>query len=201
MQHCLQHRLTWPQCTLAGHESSASLRDMHRAQHGSIYDKEKIQKPDIINSEDKESEEAANQNQHEDAERYKAYKMSTGHFKRNGWTNPYLFFMTRPRCASFKRSHLERRFKTAHPKFNESYPPGSELRGRISAQFTASLFEQQNLIHRTTSTAERLTEASFEIAWIWARAKKTPKKTFSDSEIVKDSFSGFTTNVIHRLWP
>ncbi len=35
-----------------------------------------------------------------------------------------------------------------------------------------------------TSTAERLTEASIEIAWILARAKKP----FSDLEIVKDCF-------------
>ncbi len=87
--------------------------------------------------------------------------------------------------SGFKRSNLERHFQTTHTKFNESYPPGSELRKRKIEQLSSSLSEQQSLIHRTTSTAERLTEASFEIAWVLARGKK---KTFSDSEIVKDCF-------------
>ena len=60
-----------------------------------------------MNNEDKESKEAANENQHEDAgeerigklqviriknEKYEEYKMSTGHVKRNGWTK-FLFLL------------------------------------------------------------------------------------------------------------
>lgn len=109
------------------------------------------------------------------------------------WTDEFLFVLhgSNPLCllckqtrSGFKRSNLERHFQTTHPKFNETYAPGSELRRRKIEQLTASLSEQQKLIHRTTSTAECLTEASFEIAWILARAKKP----FSDSEIVKDCF-------------
>ncbi len=157
----------------------------------------------VKNREEKESEE----NQHEDAEegtssqtagvqskKRKVRSIQDEHRKfQDKWTDEFLFVLhsMNPLCllcketrACFKRSNLERHFKTAHPKFNESYPPGSELRKRKIAQLTASLCEQQKLIHRTTSTAARLTEASFEIAWILARAKKP----FSDSEIVKDCF-------------
>lgn len=42
---------------------------------------------------------------------------------------------------------------------------------------------QQRLLHRTTSVSERVTEATFEIAWILAR-----HKVFSDAEIIKECF-------------
>ncbi len=98
-------------------------------------------------------------------------------------SNPLCLLCKQTR-SGFKRSNLERHFQTTHTKFNESYPPGSELRKRKIEQLSSSLSEQQRLIHRTTSTAERLTKASFEIAWILAQKKKN----FSDSEIVKDCF-------------
>ena len=61
----------------------------------------------------------------------------------------------------FKRNSLECHLKkVAHPKFNGSYPPSSELR-RKTAQLTASLCEQQNLIHRTTSTAKAFNRGIF----------------------------------------
>ena len=106
------------------------------------------------------------------------------------WTDEFLFVLhnTTPLCllcnetrACFKRSNLERHFKTAHPQFNENYPPDSEVRKNKITQLTTALGEQQRLIHKTSSTAELLTEASFEIAWILAR----DKKPFSDSETVK----------------
>lgn len=93
------------------------------------------------------------------------------------WTDDFLFVLhgSNPLCllcnqtrSGFKRSNLERHFQTTHPKFYETYAPGNELRRRKIEQLTASLSEQQKLLHRTT-TAERLTEASFEIAWILAR--------------------------------
>ncbi len=92
------------------------------------------------------------------------------------WTDEFLFVLhgSNPLCllckqtrSGFKRSNLERHFQTTHTQFNESYPPGSELRKRKIEQ----------LYNRTTSTAERLTEASFEIAWILARGKKKPFQT------------------------
>ena len=69
-----------------------------------------------------------------------------------------------------------------HPQFNEMYPPGSELGKRKILQLTSSLSGRQRLIRSTTCTAERLTEASYENAWILARGKKP----FSDLEIVKN---------------
>lgn len=70
-----------------------------------------------------------------------------------------------------KQRLFQKKKKGAHPKFNESYPPGSELTNRKTAQRIASLCGQQNLIHRTTSTAERLTETTSEIAWMDAGEK------------------------------
>ncbi len=61
-----------------------------------------------------------------------------------------------------------------------SYPPRSEIRKKKLEQLSSSLSEQQRLIHRTTSTAERITEASWDFG--------LGKKTLSDSEIVKDCF-------------
>ena len=69
-----------------------------------------------------------------------------------------------------------------HPQFNEMYPPGSELGKRKILQLTSSLSGRQRLIRSTTCTAERLTEALYENAWILARGKKP----FSDLEIVKN---------------
>lgn len=139
-------------------------------------------------------EEGASQQVHVPSKKRKVRSIQDEHRKfQEKWTDEFLFVLhgTNPLClickqtsACFKRSNLERHFKTAHQTFNQSYPPGSELRTRKITQLIASLRVQQGLIHRTTSTAERLTEASFEIAWILARAKKP----FSDSEIVKDCF-------------
>lgn len=161
----------------------------------------------VTNEENEDSEHAATENQYEDAgegtsgqtagvpsKKRKIRAIQDEHRKfQEKWTDEFVFVLhgSNPLClickqtrSGFKRSNLERHFQTTHPKFNGTYPPGSELRKRKIEQLTASLCGQQNLIHRTTSTAERLTEASFEIAWILARAKKP----FSDSEIVKDCF-------------
>ncbi|KAL1254508.1 hypothetical protein QQF64_016737 [Cirrhinus molitorella] len=56
------------------------------------------------------------------------------------------------------------------------------------AEESQLLLKRERLIQRTTSTAERLAEASFEIAWILAQGKKP----FSDAEIVKDCFLAST---------
>lgn len=159
--------------------------------------------------EENEFEKAANKNQHKAAgegtsrqttgvtppsKKRKIRSIQDEHRKfQDKWTDKFLFVLhgmnplcliSKQTCVGFKQSNLECHFKTVHPQFNESYPSGSELRKKRIAQLTVSLCEQQNLIHRTTFTAERLTEASYEVAWILARAKKA----FSDSEIVKDCF-------------
>lgn len=146
--------------------------------------------------EENESEEAANKNQHEDTgegtsrqtagvtlpnKKRKIRSIQGEHRKfQDKWTDKFLFVLhsMNPLClickqtrAGFKRGNLVRHFKTVHPKCNESYPPGSELRKKKITQLTASLCEQQNLTHRTTSTAERLSEASYEIAWIFGSAE------------------------------
>ncbi len=159
----------------------------------------------VSNEGTKDSEHATTANRQEDdgdgvcgestpAKKRKVRALQHEHRKfQEKWTDEFLFVLhgSNPLCllckqtrSGFKRSNLERHFQTTHTQFNESYPPGSELRKRKIEQLSSSLSEQQRLIHRTTSTAERLTEASFEIAWILARGKKT----FSDSEIVKDCF-------------
>ncbi len=159
----------------------------------------------VSNEGTKDSEHATTANRQEDdgdgvcgestpAKKRKVRALQDEHRKfQEKWTDEFLFVLhgSNPLCllckqtrSGFKRSNLERHFQTTHTKFNESYPPGSELRKRKIEQLSSSLSEQQRLIHRTTSTAERLTEASFEIAWILPRGKKN----FSDSEIVKDCF-------------
>ncbi len=159
----------------------------------------------VSNEGTKDSEHATTANRQEDdgdgvcgestpAKKRKVRALQDEHRKfQEKWTDEFLFVLhgSNPLCllckqtrSGFKRSNLERHFQTTHTQFNESYPPGSELRKRKIEQLSSSLSEQQRLIHRTTSTAERLTEASFEIAWILARGKKN----FSDSEIVKDCF-------------
>ncbi len=159
----------------------------------------------VSNEGTKDSEHATTANRQEDdgdgvcgestpAKKRKVRALQDEHRKfQEKWTDEFLFVLygSNPLCllckqtrSSFKRSNLERHFQTTHTQFNESYPPGSELRKRKIEQLSSSLSKQQRLIHRTTSTAERLTEASFEIAWILARGKKT----FSDTEIVKDCF-------------
>ncbi len=87
-------------------------------------------------------------------------------------------------CSGFKRGNLERHLKTTHPNFNKTYPPGSSMRKNKIERLTALIVGQQKLIHRSTSTAENLTEASFEIAWILAKHKKA----FTDAEIIKGCF-------------
>uniref|UniRef100_A0A3Q3X6Y0 IRG-type G domain-containing protein n=1 Tax=Mola mola TaxID=94237 RepID=A0A3Q3X6Y0_MOLML len=95
----------------------------------------------------RESEEAANGNQHEDAgegtsrqaaavqsKKRKVRGIQDEHRKyQEKWTDKFLFVLhgMTPLClicrqtrACFKRSSLEHHFKKAHPKFNESYPPG-----------------------------------------------------------------------------
>ena len=129
--------------------------------------------------------------------RCEAYKMSPGNLKRNGWTNSYLFFMAWRLCAWYANKPTpvsnEATWRELS-KSNKSYPPGDKLRKRKTAQFAASLREQQNLIHRTTSTAERLTEASCEIAWILARRKENILRNS------KRLLFGFSRNIVHRLW-
>ena len=83
--------------------------------------------------------------------------------------------------ACFKRSNLE---PLSNPKLSEINPSGSELRKGKTVQLAASLCEQQNLIHRTTSTA--FNRGIFWVAWIFGTGKK--QKQLSDSEIVKDCF-------------
>jgi len=105
-------------------------------------------------------------------------------------SNP-LCLLCKQTCSGFKRS-----FQTTHPQFNESYPPGRVIRKRKIEQLSSSLSGQQRLIHRTTSTAERLTEASIEIAWILAQGKKNPSQI---QKIVKACFFGFSRNIICRV--
>lgn len=123
------------------------------------------QKPDgqthsvVTNSEENEDEAADHENETEDtgegtsrqtrtagvpSKKTKGTNHTRWAEKISGkWTD--LFCMARtPLCllcrqtrAGLKRSNLERHYKTAHPKFNESYPPGSELRKKKMAQFTA----------------------------------------------------------------
>ncbi|MBN3315765.1 GT2D2 protein, partial [Atractosteus spatula] len=109
----------------------------------------------------------------------------------DNWTDEFLFVLhgTNPlclichkTCSGFKRCNLECHFQTMHTKFNDTFPPGSNIRKNKIEQLTALLGEQQKLMHRTNSMSEHLTEATSEIVWILARAKKT----FYDAEIVKD---------------
>lgn len=68
--------------------------------------------------------------------------------------------------------------------YKEKYPPGRDLRKNYIQQLTALLKGQQPLMDRTTSSAEKLTEAAYEIAWILARQKKA----FINTDIVKECF-------------
>ncbi len=167
----------------------------------------------VSNEGTKDSEHATTANRQEDdgdrvcgestpAKKRKVRALQDEHRKfQEKWTDEFLFVLhgSNPLCllckqtrSGFKRSNLERHFQTTHTQFNESYPPGSELRKRKIEQLSSSLSEQQRLIHRTTSTAERLTEASFEIAWILARGKK---KLFRLRNCERLPF-GFSRNIV-----
>ena len=95
-------------------------------------------------------------------------------------------------CSGFRRENLERHLRMTHPNFNKMYPPGSNLMKNKIEQLTALIVGQQKLIHRSTSAAKNLTEASFEIAWILAKHKKS----FTDAEVVKKIFLA-SAEIIH----
>ncbi|XP_064421803.1 inactive cell surface hyaluronidase CEMIP2-like [Latimeria chalumnae] len=111
------------------------------------------------------------------------------------WTDEFFFVLKeismKPVClicqqtgSAFKCSNLERHHTTVHAGFSEKYPPGSNLRKNKIEQLAASFKSQQKIIKKSSSIAECLTEASFEIACILA----CHKKAFTDAEIVKECF-------------
>lgn len=169
----------------------------------------------VTNEETKDSEHATTANRQDDgdevcgestpAKKRKVRVIQDEHRKfQQKWTEEFLFVLhgSNPLCllckqtrSGFKRSNLERHFQTMHTKFNESYPRQSEIRKRKIEQLSSSLSGQQRLIHRTISTAERLTEASFEIAWILARGKKNLLRLRN----CKRFLFGFSRNIVCRV--
>uniref|UniRef100_H2ZY60 DUF4371 domain-containing protein n=1 Tax=Latimeria chalumnae TaxID=7897 RepID=H2ZY60_LATCH len=83
----------------------------------------------------------------------------------------------------FKCSNLEWHI-AVHAGFSEKHPPGNNLRKNKIEQLAASFKSQQKILQNSSSVAECLTEASFEIAWILA----CHKKAFIEAEIVKECF-------------
>uniref|UniRef100_H3ANB4 Uncharacterized protein n=1 Tax=Latimeria chalumnae TaxID=7897 RepID=H3ANB4_LATCH len=111
------------------------------------------------------------------------------------WTDELFFVLheisMKPIClicqqtgSAFKCSNLERHHTTVHAGFSEKYLPGSNLRKNKIEQLVTSFKSQQKIIKKSSSIAECLTEASFEITWILA----CHKKAFTDAEIVKECF-------------
>ncbi|XP_063610390.1 general transcription factor II-I repeat domain-containing protein 2A-like [Penaeus indicus] len=111
----------------------------------------------------------------------------------DAWTEEFLFvaqgtnslcLICQKLCSGFKRGNLERHLRTTHASFNQTFPLKSNLRKKKIEELSSHIAGQQRLIHRTSTVAENLTEATYEIAWILAKHKKP----FTDAEVVKECF-------------
>ena len=107
------------------------------------------------------------------------------------WTDKYLFVLhdgtsslgliCQKAVNCFKQANLAWHLQLRHAHFDKTYPPQSNLRNNKIAQLKGQLKGQQQMMDRSSTVAEKTTEATYEIAWILERNKKA----FSDEEFVK----------------
>lgn len=107
------------------------------------------------------------------------------------WTDKYAFIAVnaKPVClicneciAVCKDFNLRRHFKTAHAKFDTSFPPGSVARREKISALTSCYEQRRRILFQTSTDQERTTAASLRVAWILGK-KKSP---FTYSETVKE---------------
>jgi len=119
-------------------------------------------------------------------------KAKTYHFH-NEWEMQYFFTMVNSNCLCLickaslaipKKGNIERHYLSLHKKYNEDFPPDSELRKSKLLTLKKGLNEQQKALTKLVSKPISVTIASLKITHILAKAKKS----FVDGEIIKESF-------------
>lgn len=83
-----------------------------------------------------------------------------------------------------KKYNIGRHFNTKHKSFNETYPPGTQLRSEKLTFLKRSLQQQQNVMSVALSQDSVVTKASYEICYTLGKHMKP----FTDAEIVKECF-------------
>jgi hypothetical protein len=86
--------------------------------------------------------------------------------------------------TAMKRHNVERHYKTNHSKFNEEYPPNSQLRCNKIKLLKSNLLHQQGILTRSAQISKQATIASFKIVHLLVKNKKP----FIDAELFKEAF-------------
>lgn len=121
-----------------------------------------------------------------------AKKAKNYHFNRE-WQNEFLFHMVKDKCVCLicnstvalpKKGNVERHFRSMHKGFNDEFPLGSEIRKVKVEEMMRSTSTQQLFFTRENSKTKNATLASFKVAEILMKNKKS----FEDGELVKEAF-------------
>uniref|UniRef100_A0A3Q3B518 HAT C-terminal dimerisation domain-containing protein n=1 Tax=Kryptolebias marmoratus TaxID=37003 RepID=A0A3Q3B518_KRYMA len=118
------------------------------------------------------------------------------------WTDKYVFIETtegRPMCllcneccAIGKDYNLRRHFLTKHCGFDQTFPPGSDVRQKKILCLKENYEHSRVVFSRSCSSQQRATAASLRVAWILGK-KKQP---FTDSETFKECFIAALDEVV-----
>ncbi len=107
------------------------------------------------------------------------------------WEEAYFFVNLREKCvclichatvAVSKKSNVERHFVTLHKNYDTKYPSDSAVRREKVKQLKSELQAQQDTFRKPLDKAKASTVASFSVAHVLAKKKKT----FEDGETVKE---------------
>lgn len=121
-----------------------------------------------------------------------AKRSKTYHYH-NEWEEDFFFIMVKDKCVCIicnsnvalpKKANVERHFRTVHKKYEEDYPPGTELRKAKVRQLKSQLSVQQSFLTKFNTNSRTATIASYKAAEILIKHKKP----FEDGEIWKEAF-------------
>lgn len=83
-----------------------------------------------------------------------------------------------------KRANLQRHHDSCHKDFKVDYPTGSNIRKDRICSLIGNLRGQQTVLRFSCKESDRITEASFKVAWNVARSRRP----FTEGELIKKCF-------------
>lgn len=94
--------------------------------------------------------------------------------------------------AVAKDYNLRRHFTTTHEKFDDNFPPGSDIRKEKIKSLSASYEKTRQRFSQACTVQQKATAASLRVAWILGK-KKRP---FTDAEMVKECILAVVEEVV-----